>query len=534
MAKLVTIEQMRAIEQEGNASGYSYTRMMNAAGKGVGDHIHSKYGKGTDKIAIGLVGAGNNGGDTLVALTRLAELGWKTRAYLARPRAKEDMNLQNLLMAGGEIANFEQDRGFSQLDEWLRSSNVLLDGILGTGTRLPLQTEFEKILEHVREFTPRPPVIAIDCPSGVHCESGAASPAVIPANETICIEAVKTGLLKFPAFDLAGSLYVVPLGLPQDLPTSNSIHAYVISAHDVASALPTRSRTSHKGTFGTLLILGGSQNYTGAPGFSAEAAYRIGTGLVQVALPASIQPVVAANVPEAVWLPLPHQEGAAATGGEDQILTAIQRATAVIIGPGLGNHPATAELIQQLMLKIKSVQPKNHTSGQPIPFVIDADGLRLIAKIPDWPNYLPAGSILTPHPGEMSALTGLTVNEIADSRVEIASKYAVQWGHIVILKGAFTVVAHPNGQVSLLAAATASLAKAGTGDVLAGLIGGLLAQGVPPYQAARSAVWIHAKAGIMAGEIFQQTASVLARDVTSAVPKILARLSNGMYLPGEI
>lgn len=534
MIKLVTIEQMRAIEQEGNSTGYSYVRMMDVAGRGVGQHIHRKYGAGVEKIALGLVGAGNNGGDALVALTQLAELGWETRAYLVRPRAAEDANLQNLVIAGAEIANLEQDKDFTQLDDWLRNSYVLLDGVLGTGARLPLQPEIEQVLEHIRVFARRPPVIAIDCPSGIQCESGAASPAVIPADETLCIEAVKAGLLKFPAFDLVGSLHTIPLGLPQGLYTVNTINTFVISAQDAASALPIRSRTAHKGTFGTLLIIGGSQNYTGAPGFSAEAAYRIGTGLVQVALPASVHPIVAAQVPEATWLLLPDQDGAAASGAEDQILAALQRATAILIGPGLGNQPATAEFVQRLMMNIKGLQPTNPTTGLPIPFIVDADGLRLIARMQNWPDFLPAQSVLTPHPGEMSALTGLSVNEIVDSRVEIARKFATLWGHIVVLKGAFTVVALPNGQVSVLAAATATLAKAGTGDVLAGLIGGLIAQGIPPYQAAQSAVWIHAKAGLRAGELFQQTASVLARDVVSAIPEILARLASGTYLHGEI
>ena len=216
--KLVSVAEMKAIEEEANSRGISYEMMMERAGKGVAEIILSSYSQ-SDAIntALGLVGSGNNGGDTLVALTALAEHGWQVRAYLVRPRSEEDPLLQRFTGAGCAINKAAQDKNYHVLDDWLNSSTILLDGVLGTGIQLPLKPELSTLLGHIAAFSPLPSVIAIDCPSGVDCDLGDAAQEVIPAEITICMQAVKAGLLRFPAFKKVGQLALIDFGLPADL-----------------------------------------------------------------------------------------------------------------------------------------------------------------------------------------------------------------------------------------------------------------------------------------------------------------------------
>jgi NAD(P)H-hydrate epimerase len=245
---------------------------------------------------------------------------------------------------------------------------------------------------------------------------------------------------------------------------------------------------------------------------AAQAAYRIGTGLVTLAVPEPLHVALAGHLPEATWVLLRHEHGFICEHAAEQVLTHLARATAILIGPGLGNKYATQKFMESLMPSVKT------------PLVVDADGLRHTAQIKDWYKRLHAPAILTPHPGEMSALTGLAIDEIQSNREEVARRYAQEWGHVVVLKGAFTVVASPDGQTTVIPVATPALARAGTGDVLAGLIVGLRAQGLDAYDAAVAGAFIHAQAGLLAAEAFGVTASVLASDVLTAVPSVIAEL----------
>ncbi|TLM99533.1 bifunctional ADP-dependent NAD(P)H-hydrate dehydratase/NAD(P)H-hydrate epimerase, partial [bacterium] len=326
------------------------------------------------------------------------------------------------------------------LKEWLENSNVLLDGVLGTGITLPLKDEIASVLRAVNQSETVPHVIAIDCPSGVDCDSGVAAEDTIPADVTACMQAVKQGLLRFPAFEYVGELRVVDLGLPEDLTTDKDIQLFMADGATVAGYLPDRPDTAHKGTFGTLLIAAGSTYYTGATLLSARGAYRIGTGLVRLAIPAPLHGTLAGHFPEATWLLLPHEMGMIAESGADLILKNLDRVTALLVGPGLGNEDTTAAFIEKLLTGKQSTHRSaafgflpsraNDSNEEHVvmpPMVVDADGLRLMARLKNWPDLLPPGSIVTPHPGEMSALTGLPVEQIQADRLEIARKYAQEW-----------------------------------------------------------------------------------------------------------
>lgn len=381
-------------------------------------------------------------------------------------------------------------------------------------------------------------IVAIDCPSGVDSDTGEAAPETIPADITATMAAIKFGLLKLPAFDLCGDIAIVDIGVTDAVPDWVAITNFVANEEQVAALLPERPLSAHKGTFGTALIAAGSINYTGAALLAGKAAYRIGAGLVTLAVPSAIHTTLAGQFPEATWVLLPSKNGVIAADASHVLLENLERATALLIGPGFGMEDTTREFIENL-LKLKSVAKKStggigfvHGGGEKKeereiklpPLVFDADGLKLLAEIENWHELIAEPAVLTPHPGEMAVLTGLAVAEIQADRLNVAKKYAQEWGHVVVLKGAFTVVAAQNGETYTIPVASPSLARAGSGDVLAGLIVGLRAQGLDAVEAAAAGTWVHAHAGILAGEMLGTSASVLAGDILSAVPDILADL----------
>ncbi|MBI5824513.1 MAG: NAD(P)H-hydrate dehydratase [Chloroflexi bacterium] len=530
--KLVTVGQMHAIEKEADAKGVSYAEMMQNAGRGLAELVHALgQENGWDEV-VGLVGSGNNGGDTLVALAWLAEAGWRTHAYLVN-RKKNDELIAHYLSVGGEVSESTNDENDESLTAFLNQSHVFVDGMLGTGIKLPLKKEAAQLLGKINFITSEmelPPfIVAVDCPSGVDCDTGEAADETIPADLTITMAAVKHGLLKLPAFEFVGELQVVDIGLPEKLNSWNSIFADVADWNMVSALMPERTPASHKGTFGTVFVVAGSASYTGAALLAGKAAYRIGAGLVTLAVPEPLHAALAGHIPEATWVLLPHENGFISDHASDNVLQNLQvlpspssaawtvlqnleRATAFLIGPGLGDKLSTGAFVEDL---IPSVQ---------IPMVVDADGLRHLSQITDWYKKLFAPAVLTPHPGEMSVLTGLPKAEIQSNREAIAGRYSKEWEHVVVLKGAFTVVASPDGRSTIIPVATPALARAGTGDVLAGLIVGLRAQGLDAYDAAVAGAFIHAQAGLFAAETLGTTASVLASDVLDAVSNVISEL----------
>jgi NAD(P)H-hydrate epimerase len=312
----------------------------------------------------------------------------------------------------------------------------------------------------------------------------------------------------------------------------------VAEADSVAALLPERPIDSHKGTFGTALIAAGSVNYTGAVVLAGEAAYRAGAGLVTLAVPGPVHGALAGRFPEATWILLPHEMGVISSNGAEVLAKNFERASALLIGPGFGMENTTKEFIENILegkysakktaLRIgfvhQETEQKEENNAKLPPIVIDADGLKLLAQVKDWQKKIPTPAILTPHPGEMSVLTELSKDEIQENRLEISSRFAKEWGHVIVLKGAFTVIASPDGRSTIIPVASPALARAGTGDVLAGLIVGLRAQGLEAYEAAVAGAWIHAQAGLYAADDLGTTASVLAGDVLDSVSDVISDL----------
>jgi len=504
---------MRAVELAADSNGVSYAQLMQNAGRGLAEIVHLLgQENGWDEV-IGLVGKGNNGGDTIVALTWLAEAGWRTHAYLVERDTNDELALRYLAV-GGEIIEYSNDQVFDELSACMENSDIFLDGLLGTGIKLPLRDTASKVLFEINEIFSAldlsPLVMAVDCPSGVDCDTGDVADVAIPADLTVTMSAVKQGLLKLPAYEYVGELEVVDIGLPENLTEWDAVQTESADWEMVSNVLPERTSGSHKGTFGTAFIIAGSASYTGAALLAGKAAYRIGAGLVTMAIPETLHPALAGHIPEATWVRIPDEDGFISKSAVKGILDNLYRATACLIGPGLGDKDTTGDFVEMLLPSLN------------LPLVIDADGLRHLSKLNNWHEKMSVPVVLTPHPGEMSILTGMSKGEIQQDRHEVALRYAKEWGHIVVLKGAFTVIASPVGRSTIIPVATPALARAGTGDVLAGIIVGLLAQGLDAYNAAVAGAFIHAQAGLLAAENLGTTASVLASDVLDSVPAVLA------------
>jgi len=516
--KYVSVAEMIAIEKESDAHGHTYAQMMEHAGRGLAEIIRDAYSHKSSQLALGLVGSGNNGGDTLVAFCYLQEWGWQTTAYIIRPRPDSDPLVERFLAAGGTLLDIGADPDYQLLNSALEDHTVLLDGVLGTGIHLPLRGPIAEVLNLVQSrllvMDNPPKVVAVDCSSGVDCDTGEAALECLPAEITVTMAAVKQGLLKFPAYKLVGDLRLVEIGLPDSLQAYDQIRREVVDLAWVRGVLPERPLDGHKGTFGTVLVVGGSVNYSGAVLLAGEAAFRSGAGWVTLAVPKPLHAALAGAFIEATWVLLPHEAGFIAAEAAEVVLANLGKPTALLMGPGFGMRETSREFISRLL-----------SGSQDIPaMVVDADGLKLLAQLPDWWDLLRTPAVLTPHPGEMSILAGISTAEIQSARLTIAEKYARQWGHVVVLKGAFTVIADPDGRTAVIPVATPALARAGTGDVLAGLIAGFRAQGMAAFEAATAAAWIHAQAGLHAADVLGSSAAVLAGDVLMATVDVLAGL----------
>jgi NAD(P)H-hydrate epimerase len=542
MPKIVTIDQMRKIEKAADAGGWSYDQMMVRAGQAVADEVLRRLPEPKDKRVLILVGSGNNGGDGLVAGCRLREAGLIVTAYLVLPRKAPDSHTVRLRELGGVVFLRSEDADGAALTRLMVEADVVIDAVLGTGSRLPLAQEVSRALacaDSARSTRSRRPLsLAVDCPSGLDCDSGAHAPVALAADVTVTLAAVKPGLLQFPGASLVGEIIVGEIGLNPELKELSEVSMELADAKTLRAWLPSRPPDSHKGTFGKVVIAGGSINYPGSAALAAQAAYRVGAGLVTLAVPGGVQVALVAAVLEATWVILPQEMGVLTEAAAEVLRQGCEAAGSLVLGPGLGREDVTRHFLQRLLNPSESnvrarmgFLPRENeaaSEARPLPqLVIDADGLWLLSNLEDWPARLPPGSVLTPHPGEMAALTGLDRDTIQANREGVAREKAAEWGQVVVLKGAHTVVAAPDGRAWVIPFATSALAKAGTGDVLAGAIGGLCVQGVAPAEAAVLAAFLHGRAGVLAAEQAGTTAGVLAGEVARLLPAAIAEMAQG-------
>mgnify|MGYP002348390962 CR=1 FL=1 len=528
---------MNAIEKEANAAGLGYDRMMQNAGFSLAEIVMGRYGDSPNKQVLGMIGPGNNGGDTLIALAIMQRAGWNAIALLAMEHGKNDPLIETVAEQGGEIIHFNGIAQKEILAPVFRASGVILDGLLGTGFKLPLRGAINEILILAASYGRNAHIVAVDCPSGTDCDSGQCAPETLNAEITVCMAAVKQGLLHLPAVGRAGEIIRADIGLPMDALADVKDGTLALDCELAGAMIPTRPADAHKGTFGKCMIVGGSVPYPGAAMLSAQAAYRAGAGLVCTAVPAAIYDGLIGSMPESIWLTLPHTLGQLNSAAADVVLANLEKTHTLLVGPGMGwDKPAQDFFHSLLDFSPKSRQGQltgfikneqfeiKETIVQP-GFVIDADALRILPFVKNWHKKLEKMAVLTPHPGEMAVLTGLEVDEIQKNRMEIACQFAAKYGHVVVLKGAVTVIASPDGKRAVVPIATPALATAGSGDVLAGIIAGLLAQGADAFESAAAGAWVHAVSGLAAARDHGQTATIMARDIIAHMPGVLKNIT---------
>lgn len=549
--KVVTVAQMRAIEAASDAAGHTYAMMMERAGRAVAQALISRQGVQKKRILV-LVGPGNNGGDGLVAARYLAQAGADVVCYLARARDPQtDPNYRALQERGIPCLLADEDPGSAHLRKLASGADVVIDALLGTGATPPLKGAVAQILrtvgEAIRERAKfsvpelarvggipdapaqnRPLVVAVDGPSGMDFDTGALDDLALRADLTVTFAYPKQGHFRFPAAAALGELLVADIGTDPAL--AADVDLEVVTPEMVRGWLPPRPPDAHKGTFGRALIVAGSANYTGAARLAGAAAVRAGAGLVTLALPASIHSAVAAGLAEATYLLLPHELGVLSEAAAEVLAEHTRQYDAMLLGPGLGREKETVEFVRALLEGIEWRSAGFLRADERVlqkvflpPLVVDADGLNILAELPDWPSLLPPQTVLTPHPGEMARLMKCAVAEIQADRVGVARQQARRWGHVVVLKGAFTVVAAPDGRTVIEPFANPALATGGTGDVLAGTIVALRAQGLGPFEAAAAGAYLHGLAGELARASLG-SAGVAAGDLPARLPEAWRRV----------
>ncbi len=460
------------------------------------------------KQVLILAGKGNNGGDALVAARHLSELGAEVKLFLFFPPEQfgEDalINWGLLDKLGINYNCLNDENSLYLLKLRLNQCDLIIDGIFGTGFRGKPDDATTRAIQTINESGV--PILAIDVPSGLNADTGEVEGECIQARYTVTFAYAKRGLVMFPGKKYAGSLEVAHISLPQKALEIVETEEYYIDETFAQKLLPPRQKEGFKNTFGHVLVVAGSAGMTGAAFLASRAVLRSGAGLVTACLPSSLANEFDVVNPEVITCGVEEtKEGTISSAAGTEIKRRLQGKQAVIFGPGLG---ATAE-IRGLLEKM--------LEGLHVPLIIDADGLNVLALDGGILNRVQCPLILTPHPGEMARLLGLSTAEVQKDRVVAAQEAAVYFNAVVVLKGAATVTATPQGQVFINSSGCSALATAGSGDVLSGVIGGLAAQGIEPVAAAVLGVYIHGLAGEIAAKELGER-SVMAGDVLERLP----------------
>jgi ADP-dependent NAD(P)H-hydrate dehydratase / NAD(P)H-hydrate epimerase len=511
--RVLGVAAMRAAESAAVEAGISEAELQARAGAAVAGWVSRLSAAGP---VVVLVGIGNNGRDGWVTACVLARAERVVRLYLSPRHALQDDEIARVQALGALVCVHTGEDTLATLRRWLMDASVAVDALLGIGAkgapRPPLDL-FIAELNHCRLARPDLRIVAIDVPSGVDGDSGEVPGDAVRADGTVILGAVKEGLLRFPGAGLTGVLLGGDIGLPEAAIPAGTTRT--LERDEVRRAVPGRGADGHKGSFGRVLVVAGSPSYLGAPYLAGAAAARSGCGLVAFAAAPRLQAVLAGLLPEATYVRLPggapdeEAEQAAA-----RVVEAMSDAQAMVLGPGIGRSAGARDFVQRVLAG-------RAAADRPPPLVVDADALSILGDTPRLWSSLTPGAVLTPHHGEMARLTGLPAAEIAQSPWRVAREAAERWRQTVTLKGPFTTVAAPGEDVRVLAHANSALATGGTGDVLAGTIAGLLAQGLAPAVAARVAVYVHAAAAaavcqanerdlLLAGDLLAQLGRELA------------------------
>jgi hydroxyethylthiazole kinase-like uncharacterized protein yjeF len=520
--KLVTASEMRELDRRAIQDlGIPSLVLMENAGRTTYEILRREFPCPPGEVAV-VAGRGNNGGDGFVVARYLANAGIPVAVFLLGPRDQVSgdarVNLEILAHLGIAVAEVLTGADLNPTLHRLAKAGLIVDALLGTGLNSPVTGLMAALIERLNHL--RVKVLAVDIPTGLSADTGEVLGVALKAEVTVTYGWPKLGQVLPPGRDYVGRLWQVDISIPPHLAREAPVS--LAEAREMRALLPPRPFGSHKGTFGHLLLLAGSVGKTGAAALAAEAALRAGAGLVTLGVPASLNDILEVKLTEAMTLPLPEAAGTRALGvaALKPIMEFLDEKFTLALGPGIGTHPETRELVARLV---------RDRAG---PMVIDADGLNSLAGAPAGLKGAAGPRILTPHPGEMARLVGVSTPEVQARRLDLARETAVKFGVTLVLKGAQTVVAAPDGRASLNSTGNPALASGGTGDVLTGLIGGFLAQGLTPWDAARLGVYLHG----LAADFFVRhngERGMIAGDLLAVLPQMLTEFSQGRIPPAE-
>lgn len=513
--KIVTAEQMREIDRKAiEERGLPGLTLMENAGRAVADaalRITEGY---PDRPILVVCGRGNNGGDGFVAARHLAEMGRTVRVFLASPPAEitgdARHNLDRLAAVGLSPQPISDPEPLTRSCD---QAGLIVDALLGTGLSGKVKGLAGQLIEAMVKCGR--PVLAVDIPSGLDADTGEPLGLAVRAQETVTMGLPKLGLFLHPGADHAGRVTVADIGFPADLIAESPALAELTDPEWVRMLLPRRARTAHKGDFGRVLVIAGSVGFTGAASLCAEAALRVGAGLVTVGCPASVNDILEVKLTEAITFPLPETyQRSLDTRALALILELAERADVLAVGPGLSRQPETSLLVRRLVTRVDK------------PMVLDADALNALAEGPGILEGDHAPAVLTPHPGEMGRLLGIPAGKVQQRRAYYAEAATNRFRSVIILKGACSLIAEAGRPLTVNPTGNPGLASGGTGDVLTGMVAGLIGQGLLPFEAACAAAYLHGLAGDLAARQLGE-ASLMAGDLLNWLPQAICQTMAG-------
>ncbi len=533
--KVVTAAEMRKIDDDTiNGIGIPGIVLMETAGNEIVRSIEKHY-PNAHRFAI-FVGKGNNGGDGLVIARQLAHIGHIVNIFLVSPPESftgealtnleivrklclhcEQILVGNPLSDGLERDTSKNHHVFIQKQlSFIENCDLLIDAIFGIGLNREVREPIANTIKTINKLNK--PILSVDLPSGLDADTGKPLGTCIQAERTVSIGLPKRGLMLPPGRQYTGKLDIIDIGFPKKVIEAQGIKCNWTSKKEVTKWIPTRSPDSHKGSYGRVLVLAGSTGMTGAAALASEAALRTGAGLVTLAIPKSLNTILEVKLSEVMTLPLPETDvGSIAESATEQILDhALKHKSIIAIGPGLSQHPETVALVHQLIYR-----NKNDQLG--LNFIIDADGLNALAQKTELIHLLDNHAVLTPHLGEMARLTNYSIEELKTDRIRVAEEFSQKYGVTLVLKGSPTIVAQPNNEIWINSTGNPGMATAGMGDVLTGIITGLIAQNVENHTAATLGVYLHGLAGDIVAKS-KGTHGLIATDVLNTIPMAISTL----------
>jgi len=486
--------------------------LMENAGKGAAEAISNAFPDlQKKKIAI-IAGKGNNGGDGFVIARYLLNQGVSVRVYLLTDpkglRGDAETNYNIFQRMKGEILSVASSKDYVKVKKDLEKFDILVDGIFGTGLDAEVRGYYREVIDHLN--TLQKPVVAIDIPSGLDANTGKPFGTAIRASLTITFGLPKVGHLIPPGLGYVGKVKVIDIGIPRRLVEEEKIPTYLLEREQIQRWLSIpRNPDTHKGDYGHLLVIAGSVGKTGAAAMACQAALRMGAGLVTLAIPKSLNGIMAMKLTEVMTEPLPETpKQTLSLRAFSALVRLCENKRAIIIGPGLGTFKETQSLVLKL---VKALD---------LPIILDADGLTALATQPKTLPITNRSLILTPHPGEMARLVRSNVKEVLEDRIGLSRKFSQSQHVHLILKGHPTLISTPQGEVFVNPTGNPGMASGGTGDVLTGMIGGLVCQGLDILPSIQIAVYLHGMAGDE-GAREKGEKSLIATDIIEKIPSLL-------------